>query len=208
MRRQAPIFLVFVAGMLMVAQYFVPHQLSNSLYAYALDFVIVIGVLSLPIGIFSLVNSTVRKARRVPSERFYAIVTLAGFFIMVATGLRREWANDPTLLHRHLFSYVLVPAQATLFSMLAFYIASASYRAFRVRTLLAAILLVTAFVVMLRMIPLPAPLSTWNSDLVRWILEVPNLAAKRAIIIGVGLGAIAYGMKIILGIERAYMGRD
>ena len=74
--------------------------------------------------------------------------------------------------------------------------------------ILAAVLLLTAFVLMLRMIPLPEPLSTWNNDLVRWILEVPNMAAKRAIIIGVALGAIAYSMKIILGIERGYMGKD
>jgi hypothetical protein len=208
MRRQLPIFLVFFSGMLMVLQYFVPHRLSEDLYTYALDWVIVIGVLSLPIGIFSLLNSTWRKARTQPSERFYALVTLGGFLIMVLTGVKREWATNPALLHRHLFTYVLVPAQATLFSMLAFYIASAAYRAFRVRTLLAAILLVTAFVIMLRMIPLPGPLSDWNADLARWILGVPNLAAKRAIIIGVGLGAIAYSMKILLGIERAYMGRD
>ena len=72
--------------------------------------------------------------------------------------------------------------------------------------LLATVLLGTAFIVMLRIVPLPEPLSTWNSDLVRWILAVPNMAAKRAIIIGVGLGAISYSMKIILGIERAWMG--
>ena len=105
------------------------------------------------------------------------------------------------------FNHIIIPVQATLFSMLAFYIASAAYRAFRVRTVLASILLVTAFVVMLRMIPLPEPLGTWNAELVRWILAVPNMAAKRAIIMGVGLGAVAYSMKIILGIERGYMGR-
>jgi len=68
-------------------------------------------------------------------------------------------------------------------------------------------LLLTAFVVMLRIVPLPEPLSEWNNALVRWILAVPNMAAKRAIIIGVGLGAIAYSMKILLGIERGYMGK-
>jgi hypothetical protein len=126
---------------------------------------------------------------------------------MVLTGLKRESMDSGTLF-MNLFQNALVPAQATLFSMLAFYIASAAYRAFRVRTVLAGILLVTAFVVMLRLIPLPEPLSSWNSALVRWILAVPNMAAKRAIIIGVAFGAISYSMKILLGIERSYMGRD
>src|SRR5207244_8568163 len=112
-------------------------------------------------------------------------------------------ADNPGGLHRHLFNNVLNPAQATLMSLLAFYVASAAYRAFRVRTLLAGVLLVTAFVVMLRIVPLPDPVGEWNRALVRWILAVPNLAAKRAIIIGVALGAVAYSIKILLGIERS-----
>ena len=208
MKRQIPILIVFVTGLIMVIQEFVPHQASKFVFTYANDFVIVIGILSLPLGIYSLVHSTYRKARFEPSERIYSIATLAGFAIMVLTGLKREWSNDPGGFHRQLFNNVLVPAQSSLFAMLAFYIASAAYRAFRVRTWLAAVLLVTAFVVMLRIVPLPEPFATWNGDLVRWILAVPNLAAKRAIIIGLALGAVAYCIKILLGIERSYMGRE
>ena len=208
MKREIPIFIVFLTGLIMVVQYFVPHEASEFLFTYANDFVIVIGILSLPIGIYSLVNTTIRKARFEPGERFYALVTLAGFAIMVVTGLKREWANNPNGLHRLLFQNVLNPAQSSLFAMLAFYIASAAYRAFRVRTLLAGVLLVTAFVVMLRIVPIPDPVGEWNRALVRWILAVPNLAAKRAIIIGVALGAVAYSIKILLGIERSYMGRE
>ncbi len=193
----------------MVVQYFVPHEFSEDFFGYANDWIIVIGILALPIGIYSLINNTIRKAKRAKgSEGFYALVTLGGFLVMIISGLKWGWATNPNLIHRQMFDYVLVPAQATLFSMLAFYIASAAYRAFRVRTWLAGILLVTAFIIMLRMIPLPEPLASWNNALVRWILVVPNLAAKRAIIIGVGLGAIAYSMKILLGIERSYRGRD
>jgi hypothetical protein len=208
MKRQVPIFLVFLTGLIMVIQYFVPHKLSEDVLSYSNDFIIVIGILALPIGIYSLILNTWEKARHDPKERLYSLTTLFGFAIMVLSGLKRDWFNGPLLLHHRLFDNVLVPAEATLFSMLAFYIASAAYRAFRVRTWLAGILLVTAFIIMLRMIPLPGALGTANSELVRWILAVPNMAAKRSIIIGVGLGALAYSMKILLGIERSYMGRN
>jgi len=208
MKRQFPIFLVFLCGTIMVIQFFVPHEYSEILFQNANDFVIVIGILALPVGIYSLMRSTVHKARREPKERLYSLVTIFGFVIMIVAGLKRDWFASSTSLSSNLFNYILVPAQATLFSMLAFYIASAAYRAFRARTGLAAVLLITAFVVMLRLIPLPEPLWTWNTAFVRWILEVPNMAAKRAILIGVALGAITYSIKILLGIERSYMGGD
>ncbi|MBD3235662.1 MAG: hypothetical protein GF330_03050 [Candidatus Eisenbacteria bacterium] len=208
MKRQVPIFLVFLCGLTMVIQFFVPHDYSDVLFQYANDFVIVIGILALPVGIYSLMKNTVNKAMRDPKERIFSALTILGFLVMIVAGLKREWFASSTSLSSNMFNYVLVPAQATLFSMLAFYIASAAYRAFRARTVLAAVLLVTAFVVMLRLIPLPEPVATWNAEFVRWILEVPNMAAKRAILIGVALGAITYSTKILLGIERAYMGTD
>jgi len=208
MKKQIPILIVFITGLVMVLQYFVPHATSEFLFTYANDFVIVIGILALPLGIFSLMRGTVIKAKRDPRERFYAIVTIAGFLAMVIAGVQRSQFTTPGTWLQNMFSYVMIPCQATIFSMLAFYIASAAYRAFRVRTWLATVLLVTAFIVMLRIVPLPEPLSGWNSAIVQWILAVPNMASKRAIIIGVGLGAISYSMKIILGIERGYMGGD
>jgi hypothetical protein len=206
MKKQLPILIVFITGLIMVVQYFVPHAASEFLFTYANDFVIVIGILALPLGIFSLMRGTVIKAQRDPRERFYAVVTIAGFLVMALANIKRD--PGPDSLAQNLFSYVMIPCQATIFAMLAFYIASAAYRAFRVRTWLATVLLVTAFIVMLRIVPLPEPLSSWNSALVQWILAVPNMASKRAIIIGVGLGGISYSMKIILGIERGYMGGD
>ena len=38
------------------------------------------------------------------------------------------------------------------------------------------------------------------------ILQYPNTAAKRGIIIGIALGGLATGVKIIFGIEKPYMG--
>jgi hypothetical protein len=105
------------------------------------------------------------------------------------------------------FDNVMIPIQATMFSLLAFYIASAAYRAFRARSLLSTILLVAALIIMIRFVPL-GPISDLVSNLSSWILKVPNMAAKRAIFIGVGLGMVATAIKILLGVERGYLGRD
>ena len=64
MKRQAPLFLVFLCGLIMVIQFFVPHEYSDTLFQYANDFVIVIGILALPVGIYSLMKNTVNKAVR------------------------------------------------------------------------------------------------------------------------------------------------
>ena len=95
-----------------------------------------------------------------------------------------------------------------MFALLAFFIASAAYRAFRARNLLASLLLASALIVMLRFNPyLPFGSDVLMADTSNWLMNVPNMAAQRAMVIGIGLGIVATAMKVILGIERGYMGR-
>jgi len=206
MHRQIPIYVVFTCGILLIIQYFVPSSQSKFLFTYANDWVMVIGILALPLGIWSYLRKTWLQALREPKERFFAAVSLFGFFIMMLTGIL-PGSREAGSVHLVIFEYVLIPIQATIFSLLAFYVASAAYRAFRARSVVATMLLATAFIIMLRLVPL-GPISDVNQAVVGWILKVPNMAAKRGILIGIGLGAIATSIKIIFGIERAYMGRD
>ncbi|MEW5876220.1 MAG: hypothetical protein AB1752_13705 [Candidatus Zixiibacteriota bacterium] len=207
MKRQLPLAIIFVCGVFMVFQYFVPHESSEFLYEFiALDWPQIIGVFALALGTISLVRVSIAKIQRRDPNWQYAIATLAGLVVMIVAGL--PWfggMNSPAVTWQ--FTNVMQPITATMFSLLSFFIASAAYRAFRARSVLATILLVSAVIVMIRFFPL-GPFTDITARSADWVINVPNLAAKRAIIIGVGLGIISTALKIVLGVERSYLGRD
>ncbi|HBZ01556.1 MAG TPA: hypothetical protein DEO84_09590 [candidate division Zixibacteria bacterium] len=206
MKREIPILIVGITGVILFLQYFIPTDWSMQLLGTSQDWVIVIGILALPLGIWSLVKANIMKLQ-VKGERFYAAVLLTGFLVMLIFGLPHRSSLEQGSTFMTLFNTILIPIQATIFSLLAFFVASAAYRAFRARSVLATILLLTAFLVMFRWLPLGF-ISTADNAIVAWILSVPNMAANRAIGMGIGLGGAAMAIKIILGIERTYMGHD
>ncbi len=117
------------------------------------------------------------------------------------------------------YNYIFFPLSATTFSLLAFYMMTATYRAVRVKSWEAGLLLGAAIIVLLGQVPIEqlpivgkyvacgeiSGISTFEY-LKSLILQFPNTAAKRGIIIGIALGALATSIKIIFGIERPYMG--
>jgi hypothetical protein len=113
-----------------------------------------------------------------------------------------------------MYQYVFLPLTATMFAMLAFYIASAAFRAFRAKNTEAIILLTTAFIVLIGRTyagvlftgRLPGPLQFEN--LTGTIMGVFNTAGNRAIMIGIGLGVVSLSLKILLGVDRSYLGTD
>jgi len=207
MKRQLPLAIIFVCGIFMLFQYFIPHEQSEFLYEFvALDWPPIIGVFALTLGIFSLIRVSINRIRQRTENWQYSIITLAGLAAMLIAGFPGIGDhNAPTV--RWQFINIILPVSSTMFSILAFFIASAAYRAFRARSVLASVLLISAVVVMIRFFPL-GPLTDPTGMAADWVLNVPNLAAKRAIVIGVGLGIVSTALKIVLGIERSYMGRD
>ncbi len=207
MKRQLPLLLVFVSGLFMVIQYFIPAEISDRAYEFMLDWTVIIGIFALALGIWSLIRVSIEKIRRKTHDHYYTYISLIGLFLMIILGMNPWSQGLDDYTFNHLFRFVMIPIQSTMFSLLAFFIASAAYRAFRARSVLSAILLLAALVMMFRVIPM-GPVSVWVNETANWLLLVPNLAAKRAIIIGVGLGMVATALKVVLGIERAYLGKD
>ncbi len=139
-------------------------------------------------------------------------VWLLGLMVFqTAVGLSTDHTN-PTYLW--LYNAAYVPLDATMFSLLAFYIASSAYRAFRVRNADSALMLVVALIVMLGNTSVGQAIwgsSSWLGGfpgLKTWLLLVPSAAGTRAMSLGIFLGFMATQSRILLGIERRHFGQE
>jgi hypothetical protein len=200
----------------MLVQFFVPHPAFAKIYEGILRWAIVMGVFAVAIGIGTLIRLHIKRVSSFSSEWIYSVVVLVGILITGIAGIvggpRGKWIG--WISHN-----ILVPLDATMFSLLAFFMASAAYRAFRARTVDATLLLAAAIIVMFGKVPIGdflwqaiAPQSLIDKipslpeRLAEWIMSSPNMAARRGIMIGAALGAISTSLKIILGLERTYFG--
>ena len=210
LRRQVPLLITFVMGVVFAIQYYVPHPVSEEALTTVNKWLQIIGVFALLLGITSLFHLHYVKIRRREAGWGYSFVLYAGIAVTVIVGLfvsnGKETANGVMTSFGWIYSFVLVPLQGTMFALLAFFIASAAYRSFRARSREAAVLLIAAVIVMLGRVPLGEYLLPISGEITEWILNVLNAAVRRAILIGVSLGAVALSLKIIFGLERTYLG--
>ena len=123
--------------------------------------------------------------------------------------------NAPGTPFWWLYEYCFKPLTATMFAMLAFYVASAAFRAFRAKNVDASLLLGTAFVILLGRTFAGVVATAWLPDwlsglriesLTVTIMAVFNTAGTRAIMIGIALGIASTSLKVLLGIDRSYLG--
>ena len=314
-KRQLPVIIVFLVGILLLAQFYIPHPLSQGFLEESNRWVRIIKNCALLLGVVSLLVHHGRKVKRGEAGYGYSLLVFLAFLPMVFFGLwkgidapssetvsaqidpgtfetmgltppvnvqpgdqitirpatpgeelpeglhagvrsgplsesmdlfpiaRTLTASEAGQLELHytgegerptvdveinirssvspaywLFQNVKVPMESTMISLLAFFISSAAFRAFRARSIDAGIMLAAALIVMIGRVSFGDIISSWAAGLVGsdflffpeatyWLLSVPATAAKRAILLGIALSIAATSTRIIFGIERSYLGR-
>jgi hypothetical protein len=202
-----------------VVQFFVPHYPMGFLADMFSDWFSIVAAAAIWLGALNLIRVSLEKVYKQPGERIYAAVTVASFLLIVIVGFFFSGGRsfqEPGTRFDWLYINIYTPLMATMFALLAFFVASASYRAFRARNAQATVLLLAAFVVMLGRTPFGDWLSNilflpegWGiANLSNIVMNYFNVAGQRAIMIGIALGIISTSLRIILGIERTYLGGD
>jgi len=224
MRRQVPVVITSVVGFVLIFAFFVPHAPFGELGEDVTVFFDIIAVFAFILGGGNLIkihgNKIYKRARDWP----FSLVTVGGFFLMLFSGLfkigQQDWCgavDQPGALFDQLYRATFDPLMSTMYALLAFFVASASFRAFRAKNREATILLVAAFIVLLGRTPAGDYATAWIPrgldwlqipNLANWIMSVPNLAGQRAILIGIALGVASLSLRVILGVERSHLGAD
>ena len=209
--RTLPLVLAFIFGVMAITIYYVPHSAAQDLERELALWLRIVFAFAYFLGLYSLLSMHWSRIRLRQASWGYSLVFYLGFGVMMLFVLYNNGegpfnAQAQEGPYPWMFQYVHVACAATMFSLLAFFISSAAYRTFRARSPEAAILLVSAVVVMLGRVPIGAFIWEVIPESMFWLLSVPNMAAKRGILLGVSLGAIATALRIIFGIERSYLG--
>ncbi len=231
LRSRIPIFIGLFAGLIPILSMYIPKRFLSGETGMSprLDqWLIILAGFALLLGIVNVLQNSMRKISRRESGWPFSIVLLLGLFVTGGFGIYGALsghgigiaADGTPTPFQYMTNWFFQPLQSTIFSLLAFFMASAAFRAFRARNTEATILLIAAGLIMMGRVPvlellaLPIPAlhpaaasaSQGLGKLTEWIMKTPNGAAQSGIIIGAALGAASMAIRVILGIERGYLG--
>ncbi len=205
MRKYIPMLFVLVSGVSVVLGYFLQWAPLQNLASTVLEWQAVLAIFALGLGIVSLLGVHFKRLRRSVQEEYSSIVMLVAFAITAVLGIGFGTGSDG---YKWIFNNLHVPMRGAMFAMLAFHMASATFRAFRVRSVEAAILVAAGSLVMIGQVPLGQYLIPASSSWRNWIMTVANVGPQRAIVISGALGLLGVSLRIISGLERSTYGGE
>jgi hypothetical protein len=211
-KREVPLFITAVIGLFMILSFFVPHQAVSVPADFLQQSAVILVAFGYVLGGANALKANFDGIYRRQPGWIYKLVLVISLLTTTIVGLAegRNW-QDPASASIWIYDHLYSPMSATMFSLLAFFIASAAFRAFRIRSLEAGLLAVAALIVMLGRVPIgnamTGGLPHWAQlgTVQQWIMDNPQNAAKRAILMGAAMGVMATGLRVILGIERSYL---
>ncbi len=191
------------SGVIVLLGYFIPLQVLDQIRLLLTDWGIVIAGTAVLVGILNLVAVQMEKIRTKQKNGIYGVLLILSLIITFFLGLL-VGPENPYM--RVAVDAIIVPVEAALMAILAVTLIYASIRLFRRRVeLMTVIFLLTALLFLVAIVLMPfgfGPLS-------QIILDITGMFSRggaRGLLIGVALGTLLTGLRVLFGIDRPYGG--
>ena len=207
-RRQIPLALTFIVGMIITINWFVDIKPLADLSNIILNFnTVMVAFMMGFAGVNLLVIHTKRIQRNMSQGNLFdaaiSVLLLGSLIIWTAVGIFVGRSSDT---YQWMYTNFNLPLYSTAYAATLFYLASATYRVIRARSTETTILVVVGIVVIMANMPMFVTYVPALLVIKSWIETVMVTAAYRAITIGVGLGGILMGVRTLLAMETGFLG--
>jgi hypothetical protein len=193
-----------ITGLFILLGYFVPALAS--IQSLLLGWAIILAGAAALVGVFNLILVHGNKVAQREKGRAFSAILLVGLFASLVFGL--VFGPDHADM-RLLVNAVIVPVEASLMALLAVTLLYACIRLLRRRAnTMTVVFIATAVLMLLGSATLPiGELGVLNDFLRPWFQHVLALGGARGILIGVALGTLTTGLRVLVGADRPYGGK-
>ncbi len=200
-----PIIVAFVCAIVVILSNFINFDLLSTVSGDIKNFSSIIAGFALFLGLIGILrlHSTNVMKRTSLSPYSATLIVVLLLYLVVGLGYGQQSSE-----FKWIYNTIYGPLTATTYALLAFWVCSAAYRAFTMKSIESAILVITGLLVFFGVTPLSAAISPVFPAANDFISSVLNVAGRRGMGIGIGIGILALGIRIILGMERSWMGGD
>ena len=215
MRREIPMAITFIIGIVLLTSYYFTGTLPGTSWTLAnvakdiTGWGVIVSAFAVGLAAVNLVRIHGNKIARKRPDWVHSVALIFTMVAFMVVGIYNKHVptNETTVaLFRNMFDNIYSPLGAAMFAIIAFYVASASYRAFRARSVEASFLLVAAILVMMGSAPIGNLIWDQFPVISKWLLNVVNTSGQRGLAIGLAIGGFSASIRILLGLDRGHLG--
>ncbi len=205
MRSPVAAAFAIATGLIVLAGYFIPNPLLQAVRFQLLDWAMFIAAVAALVAIINLAAGHISKVVKPSPSQFFSIIVSVSFLITLVAGFILG-GTDP--IFQRIITNIQIPIETTLFGIISISLAYAAFLFIRQRkgwvntvfivSVLFFLLANSWFLVWGQSIPV-------LGEIISAIQKIP-LAGSRGVLIGISLGSLVTGLRILTGIDRPYSG--
>jgi hypothetical protein len=206
MKRYFSPAIAIAVGLLVLFGYFFQNGSLNVVRTIFVQWAVLLSAGAVFVGVLNLFLVHLNKIIHKSEDRFYSLFLLAALLLTITFGFLYG-PSDPVMVN--IFNAIILPVETSLMAIMAITLIYAAIRLLRRRAdLMSFVFLATAVLVMLGAAPTPFFQIPLVADLLRpKVINVLSTSGARGILIGVGLGTLLTGLRVLMGIDRPYGGK-
>lgn len=206
MKRLIPTAIAILVGLLTLLGYlFIP---SLNIHHLFISWGATLAAVALVIGILNLLGTHLRRISGAGEGWVNSVfLVLSAIIVLLVAVIEGKGPGGPAL--SWVFHNILAPLEAAVASLLVFFMVAAAFRAMRTRASVPTfVMMATAVLVLIGALTLPGSAGQLFSGVRDWLVHVFATAGARGMLLGIALGTIATGLRLLIGIDRPHSERE